>query len=107
MRYLVLSEPAGTPASPEEAAAMLAAGAEWMEKHLADGTVECTYLFADRGGLAVVEAESNDAVMGMLIGYPLYPYYRWRVRPLVEWRSGFRLVGELWQRTSRSAPAGA
>jgi len=90
VKFLVTCRPAAPlPVPPEQAIHMVEAAVAWYEAQLASGAMECAYLIPDRGGIAVLEAESADHLLKTLLAQPAYPLYHWAVQPLVEWRTGF------------------
>ncbi len=56
MKSLVTGQTGSTPVPTEQMLALWQAAKEWFNARLADGTVECHYLFLD-GGIAVFEGE--------------------------------------------------
>jgi hypothetical protein len=99
MKYLVTCRPAPTTIPPERVIAMTRVAMDWIEARLADGSMETTYVFPHRGGIAIMEAGSPEELMRMLHGYPLYPVFTWEVQALCDWRQGFENVIELLQRS--------
>lgn len=103
MKYLVTCRPCPTEPPPERAIALIKAATEWIEDRLADGSMETTYLFPDRGGIAIMDAESHEELMEMLVGYPAFPLYTWEVQALVDWRWGFTNVLRFLERSCGAA----
>ncbi|HSF42908.1 MAG TPA: muconolactone Delta-isomerase family protein [Thermoanaerobaculia bacterium] len=100
MKYLVTCHPTQYPMEPARAAGMIQAAVRWIEDRLADGSMETTYLFPNRGGIAIMEAGSHEHLMEMLLGYPAFPLYTWDVQPLCDWRAGFAQVTAMLGRAS-------
>ena len=94
MKYLVTALPGTTPIPPEQAADLYQAAAEWGEAALADGRADCLYTFADGGGIGIGNADSHEAVFGILISYPMYPFFHWEVKPLCDWGQSFQMILE-------------
>jgi hypothetical protein len=92
VKFLVTCCPVPTPPPPGRSVPLLRAAMEWIEARLADGSVEATYLFPNRGGIAIMEAESRAALMEMLVEYPAYSLYTWEVQILADWRTGLENV---------------
>jgi hypothetical protein len=92
VKFLVTCRPIPNPLSPERSVVLLRAAMDWIEARLADGSVEATYLFPNRGGVAIMEAESRAALMELLREYPAYPLYTWEVQILADWRTGLENV---------------
>jgi hypothetical protein len=69
MKFLVTCRPvAPLPVPPEQAIPLIEAAVTWYEAQLAAGDLECAYLFPDRGGIAILEAESTDHLMNPTAG---------------------------------------
>ena len=92
VKFLVTCRPSQTPPAPERCVVLIRAAMEWIEARLADGSMETTYLFPNRGGIAIMHAESHEALMELLLDYPAYPLYTWEVQVLADWRPGFENV---------------
>jgi hypothetical protein len=105
MKFLLTCRPAPQPpVDPAQAVGLIEAATAWTEAHLASGVLECSYLFPDRGGIAIVEAASPEDLMDILLGYPAYPLYSWAVQPLVDWRTGLaRVLSHLRDAAGRPA----
>ena len=98
MKYLLTCRPIEEAAPPREAVAKIRASMEWIEARLADGSMESTYLFPERGGIAIMNADSHDDLMKLLLDYPALTLYQWDIRPLADWRTGFETVIKLLER---------
>jgi hypothetical protein len=92
VKFLVTCCPSLTPPPPERSVVLLRAAIEWIEARLADGSMETTYLFPNRGGIAIMHADSHEELMELLLSYPAYPLYTWEVQVLADWRTGFENV---------------
>jgi hypothetical protein len=92
VKFLVTCCPVPAPPSPGRSVPLLRAAMQWIEARLADGSVETTYLFPNRGGIAIMEAESRAALMDLLAEYPAYSLYTWEVQILADWRTGLENV---------------
>jgi hypothetical protein len=92
VKFLVTCCPVATPPPSGRSVPLLRAAMEWIEARLADGSVETTYLFPNRGGIAIMEAESRAALMELLLEYPAYSLYTWEVQILADWRTGLENV---------------
>ncbi len=84
MKYLV-TQMLGRAMPREQALAMNEAAREWVETHLEDGTIDAAYALLDGDALAIVNAESHDALWDLLMEYPLYWHMDWKVEPLCSW----------------------
>jgi hypothetical protein len=92
VKFLVTCCPSLTPPPPERSVVLLRAAIDWIEARLADGSMETTYLFPNRGGIAIMHADSHEELMELLLSYPAYPLYTWEVQILADWRTGFENV---------------
>jgi hypothetical protein len=92
VKFLVTCRPIPNPLPPERSVILLRAAMEWIEARLADGSMEATYLFPNRGGIAIMEAETRAELMELLLEYPAYPLYTWEVQLLADWRTGLENV---------------
>ena len=73
MKYLVTLRRREVPVPPDAVAAMLLAQRDWIQEHLADGTFDCAYTFAQAGGgIAIVNADSGEDLNGILTSSPLF-----------------------------------
>ena len=71
------------PMTPEQGLALLQAAKEWTKARLADGSMDCSYIFADtQGGFAISNADSHEELMDRLMGYPLWAFFTWEVKAL-------------------------
>jgi hypothetical protein len=92
VKFLVTCRLTQMPLSRERSVVLIRAAMDWIEARLADGSMETTYLFPNCGGVAIMHAESHDALLEMLLGYPAYPLYTWEVQVLADWRAGLENV---------------
>ena len=98
MKYLVSVQPGTTPIPPEQAVGLYQAAKEWINAQLADGRLDCCYVFADAGGFAISNADSHEEVFDNLLAYPLYPFFDWEVKALCDWSHSYDKIIELYQR---------
>jgi hypothetical protein len=92
VKFLVTCRPTPKPPPPERSVALIRAAMDWIEARLADGAMEITYLFPNRGGIAIMHADSHEGLMELLLSYPAYSLYTWEVQVLADWRTGFENV---------------
>ena len=86
MKYLVTARPGTTTIKLKYGARLFQAAKEWADARLADGMFECHYGFSDLGALAIVNADSNEAVLDGIIDCPVYPFFDWQVEALCDWQ---------------------
>ena len=96
MKFLIMVLPIPLPVPPEKGAELYQAAEEWIAERLEDGRMDCAYVFADGGGLAISNAETHEQVFDELISYPLYPFFRWEVRLLCDLAHSFGTIIEAY-----------
>lgn len=84
MKFLITVLPRPVPMPPEQGAVLNQAALDWINERLADGRMDCCYVFADGGGVAITNAETHEQVFDEIIAYPLYPFYSFDVKPLCD-----------------------
>jgi muconolactone delta-isomerase len=87
MKYLVTWEvPPAPPAMAKTAAALLEATKAWIENEKkAGGIIGIWGDTQGRGGLAIAEYDSNDALYAKLMDVPFSPFAQFSVTPLSDW----------------------
>ena len=98
MKFLITAQPGPTPMPPQQAAGLLQATKEWINARLADGTMDCHYVFPEGGGFVISNADSHETVLDALLEYPLYPFMTWEVKALCDWSHSYDKFIELWQK---------
>jgi hypothetical protein len=81
----------------EMGAALYQAATAWTEERIADGRIESMYVFAQTGGMAIIEVDSHEQVFDELVGYPLYGFFDWEVTALADWRHTYQTLIALFQ----------
>ena len=91
-RYMVLwsANPSAWPGDPKQALAVLEAATGGGDQLLAAGGLKELGWFTAQDGYAIFEADSKEAVLGMV--QPFFPYYAQDVREIVPWESGKRAI---------------
>ena len=84
MKYLVIAKPGMTPIPPEHGADLLKATNDWLDAKLADGSIDVTYNFFGGGGFAISNSDSHENVLANLLSYPMYPFFEWEVKPILD-----------------------
>jgi hypothetical protein len=95
MKYLIMAKPGGMPVPRERFVELYQAAQAWFRERLADGRMDCVYVFADAGGMAISNADTHDQVFAELISYPLYGNFVWEVQPLCDWDAAIMTILEL------------
>jgi len=83
MKYLVtFARRDGVPLPPESIADILRTQREWIEDRIG-GSIDCGYVFAQgAGGIAIVNAESNEALAELVASAPAFLIANVEVKPL-------------------------
>ncbi|GAI77463.1 unnamed protein product [marine sediment metagenome] len=84
MKYLISAVPGPNSIPPKHGEALLNAAKAWIEAKIADGSFESAYLFFGGGGIAIGISESHGQILTNLLEYPLYPFFDWDVKPVLE-----------------------
>lgn len=101
MKYLVTSQLGARPIPRELGVRLYQAAKEWLKARLAEGKLDCTYIFPDlSGGLAIANADSHEEVLDDLLDYPLYPFFDWEVTPVCDWSHSFDKLIEYFQKVA-------
>ena len=91
MKFLVLSK-YRTGQHPPESADLFQQTLDWISARLADGTLDCAYNLPAGGGVAIVNADSHEALTEVLSAYPLQPWTSYEVHPLSDVKQVFDLA---------------
>jgi hypothetical protein len=86
MKYLVTARPGTTTIKLKYGASVFKAAKQWADARLADGTFECHYGFSDLGALAIVNADSHEALLDGILDCPVYPFFDWQAEALCDWQ---------------------
>ena len=86
MKFLVTTTRRQTaPMPPQAIAEILTAQRGWFDEHLADGTYDCAYAYAQGGGgVAIANAQTTEELNHILTGSPLWPIADFDVVPLTD-----------------------
>lgn len=84
MKYLVtFRRRDGVPIPPEAVAGILHAQRGWLDEMIEDRVFDCAYVFAQgSGGIAIVNADSNEELSEMLASAPAFVLVAIEVQPL-------------------------
>ena len=86
MKYLVTALPGTTTIKLKHGARLFQATKKWVSARVGDGTFECHYGFSDLGSLAIINADSHEAILDQIIECPVYPFFEWEVTALCDWQ---------------------
>ena len=85
MKFLLLSKLLITVPPPEDFRATLEAAQEYLNTALAEGRLDCIYMYADgRRSVLIANAETPEDIYGWLQAHPAYPSWDFEVHPLVD-----------------------
>lgn len=97
MKFLITGHPGNVPIPPALGVALYQAAKEWVDARLADGSMDCHYVFAESGGFAISNADSHEDLFAALQSYPLYGFLDWEVQALVDWDQAYDGFIQLFQ----------
>jgi muconolactone delta-isomerase len=97
MKYLVISKPRGN-VPPAMAVNMLKATKTWVNARIKDRSLEHFYAFTIGGGVGVVNADSNDALMKTLRQNPAFPFVETEVHPLVDFNESIDVGIQMFEK---------
>jgi hypothetical protein len=100
MKYLIFAKPGDTPIPMEQGAALLQAGREFINGKLADGSLDIAYNVIGGGGLGISNAETYEELLSTLLEYPLYPFFKWEITPLLDMNASLDQYIEYYNRMS-------
>ena len=84
MKFLMIAKTGTTPIPTEQGADLLQAGLEYINARMADGALDVAYNIMGGGGVGIGNAESHEELLGLLLKYPLYPFFSWEITPLLD-----------------------
>lgn len=79
MKFLVTVTPRRLQVPP---VSLVEAGAQWVQRELSSGGMDCCYGFLRGGGISISNADSHEAMFRRLMSYPLYPFSDFQVEAL-------------------------
>src|SRR4030042_728048 len=98
MKYLVIAHPKPTQIPPEQAVNLYQAATAWADEALKNGKIDCTYIFVGGGGFSIGDVNSQEELFDELLSYPLYGFFDWEVKALVDWKHGYNSVIEFYKK---------
>ena len=98
MKFLITARPSASPVPRDRGVSLYKSAKQWVDEALAEGRLDCHYVFADAGGFSIVNADSHEEVFDTLLNYPVYPFYDWEVKALCDWRRTYDTVIRYYQR---------
>jgi muconolactone delta-isomerase len=100
MKFLVTGLPGTTSMPAEQGADLLQASLVWLKEKLALGILDSTYNLFGGGGIGIANAASHEEVLLLLLSYPLYPYFTWEVKPLLDFEASYEAYINFYQQLS-------
>ncbi len=92
MKFLAILKPRPTSDHPTPQA--YEAARKWIHARIADHTLDFAYNFIPRGGVCVINAETHEDGMRVLLSYPLAIHFDVEIHPLVDIDKAFEIVIE-------------
>jgi len=91
-RYVVTwnANASAWPTDPKQALAVLDMAAGGGDQLRAAGAIKEMGWFTPQSGFAIFEADSKEAILGMVQGF--FPYYSQEIRELVPWETGTKAM---------------
>jgi hypothetical protein len=92
MKYLVVSRRSTPAAEHQSQIRFLETANNWVNNRMKDGTVEAAYSFATGGGFFIINAESNEELMQILVDFPLRPLAELDIDPITEFTKATKIT---------------
>ena len=84
MKYLITAQPGTTTIKIKYGVRLFQATKEWANALVEDSTFDCHYGCSGLGGVSIVNADSHEAVLDLILDCPLYPFFKWEVTALTD-----------------------
>jgi len=65
------------------------AAKEYFNAMLADGTLDCVYVFVTAGGVTIANADSHEELWEKITASPLFPFLEWEAHALADFSYTF------------------
>ncbi len=98
MKYLVTGASRGIPIPPDQALKLYQSAVNWIDSQIKAGKIEAMYIFPEGGGMAIGDVNSQEEAFDMLTSYPLYGFFDWQVRVLVDWKHAYNSIIESYKK---------
>jgi muconolactone delta-isomerase len=92
MKFLVLTKNRREVQRPEDRQRTHEISEKYLQKKVSDGSIEAHYNMAPDGGVAIVNAQSHEALHKMLMEYPGFDFIDFEVHPLLEAETAHRIA---------------
>ena len=80
---------------PPDPLALNRAVRDFVAARLADGTMDCAYYLLPRGGMSIINADSHEALLGLLRTWPGFGYQEFEIQLLSDIRLA---IDNNWER---------
>ena len=97
MKYLTIGSPKAIPVPPDQAVKLYTAAIAWIDKLIKNGTIEAMYIFPEGGGMAISDVNSQEEAFDLLTSYPLYSFFDWKTKVLVDWKHAYNSIIERYK----------
>jgi hypothetical protein len=97
MKYLIIGSPNARPVPPDMAINLYQAAIAWVDNLIKTGKLDCTYIFPEAGGMAIGNVNSQEEAFDLLTSYPLYGFFDWKVKVLVDWKYAYNKTIERYK----------
>ena len=83
MKYLIIGNQTTMASGHKSQVDFLASTKKWVDKKMADGTLEAAYSFPAGGAFFILNADSHEDLMKTLIDFPLRPLSEFEIHAAV------------------------
>jgi hypothetical protein len=97
MKYLTIGTPKAIPVPPDQAVKLYTAATAWVDNQIKTGKIDLMYIFPEGGGMAIGNVNSQEEAFDLLTGYPLYSFFDWKVKVLVDWKHAYNSIIERYK----------
>jgi muconolactone delta-isomerase len=95
MKFLLTVTPRRLQMPP---AAVIDQSSAWITARLKDKTADVVYGFVTGGGISIMNADSGESLMKLLMSYPGFPFVDFKVEPLCDIHAILEQVKAMTQR---------
>jgi hypothetical protein len=98
MKYIVIASSNRVPIPPEKGINLYKAATAWTDERLKNGKLDCSYVYVGGGGFSIANVNSQEEGYDALLSYPLYPFFDWEVKPIVDWKHAYNSAIEIYKK---------
>ena len=92
MKYLVIGNQTMAGSQHKAQVDFLTMTKKWVDKKMADGTVEAAYSFPAGGAFFILNADSHEDLMKLLIDFPLRPLSEFEIHAAVDFNTATQMA---------------